>query len=471
MQYIIQKGTIFILLLVHTLWLSAQENQEQKLIDLLTSGRFFEAEEFYNQAEKDSIFAPFFRLYYKYEMTKMQYKNDSAAVFLEQLLEDGDRYWGIYKYHFYDQLLELYVNKLQDFPKALSTCERMEEYLEENPFNVDEENIRNGLKYTKERKQQILKREQSPTIKSSRDCRSNIVKMKDDNNILFFDATYNNNNTIKTMFDTGASYHFIMKEKVADSIGVRRMSVFDNDSSIVFNDVVLPMEEGILDSVEIANIKLYNIPVLIYKFDPTSNIPDSWLNDNLERKRSVEYMSQSIDVIMGYPTMFLIGKILIDFRNNILSFPDNSLMSPNILNDPNLFVYKNNLFTHLCINDIPFTAHLDFGSSSYMQLHSSFYEKHKNKIPIKHLKKKKDINIAMLHRTWFNIPYEIAKNPELRFNDKIIPSKKNQVIEIYSLPEQAMPEIFDGHIGYPFLNDLGKKILLDFDNMRIDIIK
>lgn len=465
------KAAIFIVLLVQTLSLSAQHEQEQKLIDLLTSGHYYEAKKFYTEVEKDSVFDAFFRLYYKYEMAKMQYKNDSAAVYLEDLLVDGDKYWGAYKYHFYDQLLELYVMKLQDYPKALFTCESMHDFLEKNTFNVDEENIKHGLRYVSMRKQQILKREKLPTVKFVRDSiKNNRVELKKEDDFLFFDATYNNKDTIKTMFDTGVSYYFNMKESVAEKIGVKRLNIIDNDSIIV-NNKALPAYEGILDSVEIANIKLYNIPVLIYKHAPILHISDSLLKNNSERKRSIEYFSQSMEVVMGYPLMFLIGQILIDFQDETLSFPDESPIHRDTLCDPNLFVYNNKIFTPLSINNIPFTAHLDCGSTSYMQIHSSFYEKYKNDISIKKKKKKKPLNIAMIHKTWFDIPYEIAKNPQIRFHDKLIPVNKKQIIEIYSLPDEVLPEVYDGHIGYPFLKNLEKKLLLDFDNMRLDIIE
>lgn len=117
MPHIVRRISIPLFLVLLSANLFAQENNEQKLIDLLTSGRFFEAKEFYHQVEKDSVFDPFYSLYYRYEMARMQHRNDSAAVFLEQLLEDGDEYWGGYKFYYYEQLLDLYTHQLQDYKK------------------------------------------------------------------------------------------------------------------------------------------------------------------------------------------------------------------------------------------------------------------------------------------------------------------------------------------------------------------
>ncbi|MDR1200002.1 MAG: hypothetical protein LBL58_00010 [Tannerellaceae bacterium] len=70
-----------------------------------------------------------------------------------------------------------------------------------------------------------------------------------------------------------------------------------------------------------------------------------------------------------------------------------------------------------------------------------------------------------------NIPYEICQNPIVRFNDKIIPDKDENLVYIYSLFGQSVAPTLDGHIGYPFFKNLRKKILFDFENMRIDVIE
>ncbi len=474
MPHIVRRISIPLFLVLLSANLFAQENNEQKLIDLLTSGRFFEAKEFYEQAEKDSVFDPFYSLYYRYEMARMQHRNDSAAVFLEQLLEDGDEYWGGYKFYYYEQLLDLYTHQLQDYKKALFTCDRMQQYLKENPFGVDEENIKNGFLNVQDKKRLILRRERYSTIKSSRKGTDNVVKIKDTNEFIFFDATYNNK-TMTTLFDTGSSAYIIMNEKIADSIGVKRVNVFDDGYSHRINNEIVPLDEGIIDSMEIANFKLYNIPVAIYKFDPVSNILDSIDNCNTERREVLEEnlrdFSKSMSIVMGYPAMFLMEKITVDFENSTLSLPDNPFVQQTHSDVSNMFVYANGLYTRLSINDIPFTAHVDFGSTSYLQLHSSFYEKNRDKIPLKALEEKKPLNITMLHKTWLNIPYEIPNNPSLRFNGMSIPAKNDNPIEIYSLPNQEVSGAFDGHVGYPFFRDLGKKIVLDFKNMRIDVIE
>jgi hypothetical protein len=239
------------------------------------------------------------------------------------------------------------------------------------------------------------------------------------------------------------------------------------------NGATLPMEEGILDSVAIANVKLYNIPVCIYKFDPTSNVPDSVRNRDAKTQEQMTYFSESTSLVMGYPVMFLLGKIIIDFENKTLSLPDDNYALDNSHKEPNFFVYGNGLYTRLAVNDIPLTVHADFGSGWYMQIHSSFYEKNRDRIPVKALGEKKFIETVMLHKTWLDIPYEIPENPVLKFNDRIICPSPNEddLIQIYSLPDQHLPGTFDGHIGYPFFKNLGKKILFDFNNMRIEVVE
>lgn len=467
---------ILILLFFSLLYVNlfAQETKEDKLRILLMSGRYFEAKDFYECVEKDSVFVPFYSLYYKYEMAKMQYKNDSAAIYLEELFVDCDEYWGGYKFYYYEQLLDLYTYKLQDYPKALYTCERMLQYLEENPFGVDEENIQNGLLMVQDSKKRILKREKYPTIKIRNKGTKNKVKMKNNEEFIFFDATYNNK-VASTLFDTGVSAHLMMNEKMADSMGLKKVRVFDDQHIHQINGKKTFLDERIVDSIEIASAKFYNIPVFVYKLDPTLNIPDSIQNLSTEAKESLSEQlgdaSKMMSIIMGYPMMFLLERVMIDFKNNELSFPNDHTITVGEMNKPNLFIQTPNLYTRLFFNDIPLTAHLDLGSSSYMQIHSSFYEKNKDEIPIMRMDKKEPLNISMIHNTWLNIPYEIPENPILKFNERVIPCNENNLIQIYSLPNEQIQATYDGHVGYPFLRDLGKKILLDFDNMRLEIIE
>lgn len=173
---------------------------------------------------------------------------------------------------------------------------------------------------------------------------------------------------------------------------------------------------------------------------------------------------------MGYPAMFLMGKISINFRDMTFTFPEDATVIPNNT-EPNLFIYANSLYAGLEINSIPFTAHVDFGSNSYVQIQSEFYEEHKDELPINIVKTKKPLNTAMVHKTWLNIPYEILSNPALKFNGQIIPNIEDYSIVIYSLPDQSFSEAYDGHLGYPFFKNLGKKIVLDFKNMCIDVIE
>lgn len=207
-----------------------------------------------------------------------------------------------------------------------------------------------------------------------------------------------------------------------------------------------------------------------------STIPDSIDDCNTERRKILEEnlrdFSKSMSIVMGYPVMFIMEKIIVDFANKKLLFPHNfSITVNNNTNGANFFVYPPNLYTRLSINDIPFTAHVDFGSTSYLQLHCSFYERNRDKIPVKTLAAKEPLNIIMLHKTWVNIPYEIPENPSLKFNSKSVCVKDDNLIQIYSLTDQEVSSAFDGHVGYPFFKDLGKKIVLDFKNMRIDVIE
>lgn len=452
----------------------AQQNYDQQLINLLETGRFFEANDFYNKYsmtdDTDSVFLPFTRLYYKYETSRMKNQADSAAIFLEKLLEEHE-YFGFQAFYFYDKLWTLYVNDLQDYEKAMYTCERMQQFIDENIYEIDEELInewgwRIGVSNAKK---QTKIRASLPLIKEHRSNLQDSVIFTDEN-ILLFDMIYNDKEELTTIFDTGVTHYFVIKRDIADRLGVKKTHVFEDDSTSIINEKKLTGYEGMIDSVEIANVKMYNLPVFVFDFDPLSNVEDSTLNDPKKKER-LDLFANSIDVIMGLPTMALIGNIMIDFDNKVLTFPNKTTTPLGNIKEPNLFIYNNLSYTQLEINDIPFTAHVDWGATTYLHIYKSFYERNKSQIHVKTLEEKKPLNIIMMHEAWTNIPYEIPESLGLKFGGKTLPYDESNDIKIYSLPGNTMQEELDGVVGFEFFKKLGKRILFDFKNMRIDVIE
>ncbi len=74
----------------------------------------------------------------------------------------------------------------------------------------------------------------------------------------------------------------------------------------------------------------------------------------------------------------------------------------------------------------------------------------------------------MAHRLWNDDSYKIVCNPMLEFNNKpMLPPTENSV-KIYTLHPW---KYLDGIIGYDFFKKIGKRVLLDLDNMRLEAIE
>ena len=474
MKHIIYFLCLFI---CSSLWIQAQQDdddwhiRQQRLLDILDTNQYFDAKAYYNTLKiKGDTLHPFIECFYNRHAANFLNKPDSAARYLNELLTKYGPFGIGATFYFYYQLWKLYAETLQDYEKALETCERIKAYLEENPERADEDLLNEWTEYTLSWEKQTRRRAAEPTIRIFRDSSKNSLPLTGDGiDFVIFEAEYNGKKRIKTGFDTGVTEFFVIDKDMAEQIGVRKYPIYDNDTIVTFNGMETSGYPGILDSVRIANIRLYHIPVMVVDRSALMNVSDS-TSISSEKKDELELFFQSFDIIMGLPTMNLIGKIAPDIKNRELHFPPEET---NTCNDkePNLFLFMNKLFTQASINDLPFTAFIDTGASDYVTIDSEFYEKNREQIPIDSSQKKKPLNIAMLHNIRYDIPHEIADNPILTWNGHCVHPGENDKVCIYSLQdwEKAYSEITEGVLGYNFFKALKGKIVFDFKNMRLEV--
>lgn len=122
------------------------------------------------------------------------------------------------------------------------------------------------------------------------------------------------------------------------------------------------------------------------------------------------------------------------------------------------------------INDKEFTGFLNTGAEAFMGIDPAYYEKNKNDIKL-------DTVIALLpcyinasEQDSNSISYTIPYNPIIKFEDRVIRVFTKRSIMIHSLSSIMDFEYFDGIIGYHWFKRLGKKVLLDLDNMRLESV-
>jgi len=465
------------LFICSSVWIQAQQDnddwhiRQQRLLDILDTNQYFDARAYYDELKaKGDTLHPFIECFYNRHAANFLNKPDSTALYLDELLTKYGPFGIGGTFEFYYQLWKLYTETLQDYEKALETCERIKFYLEENPDEADENLLNEWNEYVLHWERQTRRRAAEPVIRISRDSSVHVVPLiRDSIDLLFFVAEYNGKNRIKTVFDTGVTEFFVIDKDMAEQIGVRKYPIYDNDTIGTMNGIETSGYPGILDSVRIANIRLYHIPVRVWDMESLVNVSDS-TSISSEKKEKLELFYQSFKIIMGLPAMNLIGKIVLDTKNRELKFPPKETNTCTN-HAPNLFLLGNKLFTQASINNFPFTAFIDTGADDYVEIDFEFYEKNKEQIPIDFSPKEKPLNKAMLHNIRQNIPHEIADNPVLTWNGHSVHPRENDKVYICSLRDwgKAYSEITEGVLGYNFFKALEREIVFDFKNMRLEV--
>ena len=433
-----------------------QNEQLQKLLALLNEGRYFEAKDLYNEIS-DSV--PLnIASYYKFRMAESMNRKGLAVNELEKSLSSYPDLFGNETIDIYSLLFNTYRN-LGKYEKVIGLYKLAREHLKKNPYNLNKEELALRKRNLEEAFSYFKEVSSRPSIKIHRKATNESIKMED-SLMLGFKAKFNGVPQM-TILDTGVDSYILMKKTTAKAIGIRLKS----ESKGTLNGVEMMGEENMVDSIEIGNITLYNIPVIIYDFDLTSCLSDSIRKDSsiMERfKMADKYLENPI---IGLPSMLLIGKIEIDWENRNIFFPYKN--SDILREDNNLFVFNNMLYARLKINRTPFTGLLDSGSDDYINMDTTFYQKYQKEIPIDTTAVKEKLNIASVHGVQLDVKYMIADNPIIEFNERTIGYTGKHNIQIYPM---FLPYLVsDGVLGINFMKSIGRKILLDFDNMRLEV--
>lgn len=455
------KKSILILFLcafsVHSIF--AQRNYAQELIDLLQQGKCFEAIDLRTQYADDlPLSDKAFDLVYKSHMALFFNKPDSISIYLEELTAYHELPLGPAIGAYYGKLLQMY-DDTQQFEKGIKLCDKIIAYFNRNPFDLAPDLVQNEIRQMENAKLSFEKRNANELRRRVERIKNKngVIKLKESDYIRF-DAMYNNI-PVQTWFDTGVSTYLMATTKVAEEIGVRIVDT-TQDSLKIMNGVPIKALAGVIDSIDLKSVRLYNIPVMIHeRYAPH-------LSDTLDRdiKLSVEAALSDRQIIMGLPMMKMIGKIEFDWKNRTVCFPEST--GKLVTNSPsNIFMIDNNLYQRLKVNELNYVGHVDTGDDDFVNVTFSFYEKNKSHIEIDSIVEKKTLNHYRGTKIFFDVPYEIVKNPKVYFNGKNINTNTCNVL----ISDGTLSHLntFDGTVGADFFNHLGAKTILDFDNMEI----
>ena len=464
--------TCFIFVLI-PLTLYGQENVEQlqKLDKLMFSGRYFESKELYKKISETTTFPSDLELYYKFRMAQFLNKTDSVAYYLEQFIPHHYATFGEKTLVFYSNLFDAYI-ELGDTDKALDTYLQMKRIWNESFTKT----TTGGKEYEEWRTatENFLSYAEYavtlPPIKMKRNDTLSFVDIEEGDRLVF-QAKYNGI-LQRTIFDTGIGPYCVLSRKLADGMGVRYDSIDEN--KVTINEDLISVR-SIIDSIEVGNITFYNIPAFIYL--DTASVPFV-SGSSIKRRKKRKKAQTVVDsvrtlftdcVSLGLPVMKLIGKIQTDYEHNKMCFPV-SVANAHLPKAPNIYAYKYDLYMRIKLNGVAFTANLDTGSNEYVTVDSAFYEKHQKELPIASTCKKNTFGVVMLHQARA-ITYKTLKDPAIIFDDKLMQPPGPEAVKTYPLGQIVPGIFFDGVIGNGFYRRIGKKVLLDLDNMRLEAVQ
>lgn len=464
--------TCFIFVLI-PLTLYGQEDVEQlqKLDKLMFSGRYFESKELYKKISETTTFPSDLELYYKFRMAQFLNKTDSVAYYLEQFIPHHYATFGEETLVFYSNLFDAYI-ELGDMDKALDTYLQMKRIWNESLTKT----TTGGKEYEEWRTatENFLSYAEYavtlPPIKMKRNDTLSFVDIEEGDRLVF-QAKYNGI-LQRTIFDTGVGPYCVLSRKLADGMGVRYDSIDEN--KVTINEDLISVR-SIIDSIEVGNITFYNIPAFIYS--DTASVPFV-SGSSIKRRKKRKKAQTVVDsvrtlftdcVSLGLPVMKLIGKIQTDYEHNKMCFPV-SVANAHLPKAPNIYAYKYDLYMRIKLNGVAFTANLDTGSNEYVTVDSAFYEKHQKELPIASTSKKNTFGVVMLHQARA-ITYKTLKDPAIIFDDKLMQPPGPEAVKTYPLGQIVPGIFFDGVIGNGFYRRIGKKVLLDLDNMRLEAVQ
>lgn len=464
--------TCFIFVLI-PLTLYGQEDVEQlqKLDKLMFSGRYFESKKITQKISDTTTIPSDLELYYKFRMAQFLNKTDSVAYYLEQFIPHHYATFGEETLVFYSNLFDAYI-ELGDMDKALDTYLQMKRIWNESLTKT----TTGGKEYEEWRTatENFLSYAEYavtlPPIKMKRNDTLSFVDIEEGDRLVF-QAKYNGI-LQRTIFDTGIGPYCVLSRKLADGMGVRYDSIDEN--KVTINEDLISVR-SIIDSIEVGNITFYNIPAFIYS--DTASVPFV-SGSSIKRRKKRKKAQAVVDsvrtlftdcVSLGLPVMKLIGKIQTDYEHNKMCFPV-SVANAHLPKAPNIYAYKYDLYMRIKLNGVAFTANLDTGSNEYVTVDSAFYEKHQKELPIASTCKKNTFGVVMLHQARA-ITYKTLKDPAIIFDDKLMQPPGPEAVKTYPLGQIVPGIFFDGVIGNGFYRRIGKKVLLDLDNMRLEAVQ
>jgi hypothetical protein len=432
---------LFVFVVFNSFWMFSQTKEDSVLNSLMQQQKWFDVRDYLSQ-HKDSIS----EMYYfatKSVLDTYLNKPDSAIMNIGILLAKYSKEIGGGSFNYAILLAKNFI-EVQKYDEAINLLKDLLRQVGDALPKVYIDNFNSWIsscEFYKNHPLRVIFNENGP---SETDFKMQLVGLSLESKI--------NGVRLQTLLDTGYSSNRMSKE-TADRIGIHTYL-----SDTILTDQNLKILKGVIDSVEIENIIIYNCPV-----DVTIGRPDITINQEMKEKIfSVvdSAYSNYNNLIVGISTMKLIEIINVNFLNKKISFEQSNSSNQQ---PSNIFIIDNLLYLYTTLNNQPFVSVFDTGYSVGTFLNKEYYDNNKM-----HFNTKDEV----LHeiRSYYadaldTIEYKNLYNIELKsYNQNL--NLTNAMVAI------NRPFIFPnyptlgGIIGNDFLKML-KTMKLDFKNMCI----
>lgn len=392
--------------------LAQPTNHNQILTDLIQTKKWFEIENYYQQ-HKDSIDSEFVTLWYHAETGNIFNRPSESIDAYERLIDNNPLNVDVLALTslFGQPMIQLCAD-VQEYTKAEVLCRKLITLLENDTIVDTDMRLAyiQGFTQALESFKQFAKMysKQSITKKDGRTKKIELIPNHSSNGI-FFNAKWNGY-LLKSHFDTGAGTSYIYNKKIAEKIGVK----LNKSDTIITNDGTIRGFMGVIDSLELGEFCIKNVPVLvnIETIDPIDSI----------QVKCDSIMNSMFDIVLGLPVIRQLGIIEFDFVNNVMSFPQKT----KAVNKRNLYIDKSRLYMNIRICNTNFLSYFDTGGDMGLIINNDFYEKNKGCISVEEQTTKSGVFFGSCNKASFSHINEYdCPLIEIRINDQIITMKND----------------------------------------------
>ena len=447
----------FSILILSKVMIFAQPiNHSQELADLISTKKWFEIENYYQQY-KDSLDSEFVLLWYLAETGNAFNRSDEAIKAYEKLIDNNPLDMDILTLIslFGQPLLQLCAN-VHEYAKGEEICQKFITILERDTA-IDTDTRLSVIEGFTEAIEsfKLFPKTYPKLLKITKNEADNIGEIKlilpTLRNDILFKAKWNGIG-LRTIFDTGsAAEAYIYNRAIAEKIGVK----LNTADTIITNESYrgsIRMLTGVIDNLELGDFNIKNVTVFVSI--ETIDSTDSF------QVRCDSLVNSMFDIVLGIPIIKQLGVIEFDFIKNTMSF---SQKTKNI-NKRNLYIENNLLFMNVQVCNADFLNHFDTGNSD-MSINTDFYENHKQCISIASQITREFAGLGACSEA--NVKYrEMYNCPqiEIEINDQII-----TIINGFDVAKDKENDNVQGADGGGFIGNTifkyCKKATFDFDNM------